>query len=154
LNYLASQNNHVIREIDQLLPAIYRRMEQQSAKLNKAKLSITQEIILRVLATWEKATMSELSRVLGTTMGSTTVLVDRLLKEGLVTRAHSEEDRRVVFIHITESGQRLLAQCQEYRVNYLTECFSGLSDQDLLGIRDALQKMAAAMSFDTNRYQY
>lgn len=49
-------------------------------------------------------TPSELSKYTGLSSGSTTVMIDRLEKSGLVTRQNNPDDRRGILVAITEQA--------------------------------------------------
>lgn len=48
--------------------------------------------------------MSSIARELAVTVGTLTISVNSLVKKGYVTRKRSNEDRRVVFISLSEKG--------------------------------------------------
>lgn len=53
--------------------------------------------------------MSDLSRFLLVSNGNVTGIVDRLVSEGLVTRARRNGDRRTSMVRLTEEGSRSFA---------------------------------------------
>ena len=68
----------------------------------------------------EAVKMSELSRMLLVSNGNSTAVVDRLEKEGLVQRLPSDQDRRSIFVKLTEEGLRrfeILASDHEREVD-------------------------------------
>jgi DNA-binding MarR family transcriptional regulator len=56
----------------------------------------------------EQVTISELAERLQIRHHSAVGLVDRLEEQGLVERIQNQQDRRQVFIHLTEKGLRIL----------------------------------------------
>jgi DNA-binding MarR family transcriptional regulator len=57
----------------------------------------------------ERATVTELVERLGLAQSTVTELVSRAEEVGLVERAPSDEDGRVMFLRLTEEGERRLA---------------------------------------------
>ena len=55
-----------------------------------------------------RAKTSTLAGVLGVTTASVTGFADRLIAMGLITRAHSTSDRRIIYLKITPQGTRLI----------------------------------------------
>ncbi|MEI6092652.1 MAG: MarR family transcriptional regulator [bacterium] len=51
-----------------------------------------------------KIKMSEISKILGTTKGGATQLVDRLVDKKILTRNYNKDDRRIVYIALTSDG--------------------------------------------------
>ena len=103
-----------IMDINQTLPAqlfnLGKRVAQlmdkrlEGAGLSGAKLLALQSIVAAD-ASMTLVTVTCLADVMNTTKSNVTAMVDRLIAEGLVTRTHSEEDRRAVVIALTEEGQ-------------------------------------------------
>jgi DNA-binding MarR family transcriptional regulator len=88
-------------------------------------------------------TMSELSQLLLVSNGNTTAVVDRLEQDGLVARAPSTSDRRIVRVSLTTRGRRdfeQLAVDHEARVDSL---FAGASSADLDALEDILHRITA-----------
>ena len=50
--------------------------------------------------------MSDIAAKLNITVGSLTTSMNSLVKKGYATRERSEQDRRVVFIHLTLKGRK------------------------------------------------
>jgi len=58
----------------------------------------------------EQATISELGKRLHLAQSTVTELVNRAARAGLVTRGTSPDDGRVVYVRLTEEGDRRFAQ--------------------------------------------
>ena len=59
-------------------------------------------------------TMSMVAKKMGITAGSLTTAVNGLVNKKYVTRQRSEQDRRVIFLRLTEKGVRAYEHHQEY----------------------------------------
>ena len=59
-------------------------------------------------------TMSVVAKKLGITAGSLTTSVNSLVNKKYVIRQRNEEDRRVVFLKLTEKGKRAYEHHREY----------------------------------------
>ena len=85
--------------------------------------------------------MSELSGMLLVSNGNATTVVDRLEKDGFVTRKPSEGDKRVVLVGLTPAGKawfKDLAAAHEAEINTL---FSDLGHDEISTIRDLMQRL-------------
>lgn len=83
--------------------------------------------------------MSELSRMLLVSNGNATTVIDRLVKDGLATRALAKSDRRVVEVQLTDQGRtqfEVQAAAHEAEVDQL---FSGLGHEELDALREMLR---------------
>lgn len=68
-------------------------------------LSIAEMHALDAIGPYEAKTMSETAAILGITVGSLTVAIDRLVKKGYVERNRDTKDRRIVRISLTREGK-------------------------------------------------
>lgn len=76
--------------------------------LDGSGITRIQWIALFFLKTNGKLSQRELSQVMEINDSSTLRLVDRLERDGFVTRTRSEEDRRVIHLDLTQRGSDLM----------------------------------------------
>jgi DNA-binding MarR family transcriptional regulator len=62
---------------------------------------------------------SEISQVHGISRPNVTTLIGKLIDQGLAQRSHDENDRRVVFISITDKGKRATLRYRKFVKEYL-----------------------------------
>jgi DNA-binding MarR family transcriptional regulator len=86
---------------------------------------------LRLLQESRSARISELAAATGVGASSISGIVTRLEKLALIYRVRSAEDRRVVDVHITEKGERLVTGVLADRLAVLENCYAHLGTQDL-----------------------
>ncbi|NNE51680.1 MAG: MarR family transcriptional regulator [Sulfitobacter sp.] len=84
--------------------------------------------------------MSELSKRLLVSNGNASTIVNRLEKDGLVTRVSESMDRRVVNVALTAEGRRLFEGQAKGHEEVVDRLFSNLDEADLDQIRDLLRK--------------
>lgn len=75
-------------------------------------------------------TMSEISDNMQLSHGAATGLVDRLQRLGLVERNRSEVDRRVVSIHISNEGEKLIQRIHARRRSVLRKMLLRLNPEE------------------------
>ena len=85
--------------------------------------------------------MSELSVSLGVTMGNTTGLVDRLIKEGYVAREHDPGDRRIVIVKLTGKGKKITEKIIERKSSMLLKIFSSSSQKEINTILSVIERV-------------
>ena len=78
-----------------------------------------------------KNTMSVVAKKLGITAGSLTTSVNSLVNKKYVTRQRSEEDRRVVFLKLTEKGKRAYEHHREYHRQMTEAVISRLDENEV-----------------------
>jgi len=106
-------------------------MTVERNKWQTRELSASQAYLLEWLQCRGPQKVSDLAEALGTTLSAVTALVDKLANCGYVIRRRSAEDRRVVYVHITEKGSECLRQLRQQRRLMLERVYRGLSDEDL-----------------------
>jgi DNA-binding MarR family transcriptional regulator len=74
--------------------------------------------------------MSDLSRFLLVSNGNVTGIVDRLVSEGLVTRARRNGDRRTSMVRLTEDGTKSFAAIAAAHENWVGELLGNVSDDE------------------------
>ncbi|MDP0927699.1 MarR family transcriptional regulator [Paracoccus onubensis] len=90
--------------------------------------------------------MTELSRTLLISNGNATAVVDRLVRDGLVRRIHSDADRRRVTVILTPKG---VAQFEALAVRHratIDRLFAQLDDADLDMMRDVLRRLRSDLT--------
>lgn len=88
--------------------------------------------------------MSDLSRFLLVSNGNVTGIVDRLVSEGLVTRATRNGDRRTSMVRLTEAGAATFREIATAHEAWIGELLGGVSE-------DQAQRLAAMLkSFRSN----
>lgn len=90
-------------------------------------------------------TMSELSRRLMVTNGNLTGLIERLVQEGLVSRAASATDRRTQIVRLSATGRRALHAMAPEHEQWINEMFEGLSAGDRTQLHTLLGKLRASI---------
>jgi DNA-binding MarR family transcriptional regulator len=79
-------------------------MPQMEALFASESLTFSQWTVLMALREWGQSTAADLARHICHDTGSLTRILDELEERGLITRARSETDRRVVALTLTTKG--------------------------------------------------
>ncbi|TPI22698.1 MarR family transcriptional regulator [Mesorhizobium sp. B3-1-9] len=74
--------------------------------------------------------MSDLSRFLLVSNGNVTGIVDRLVSEGLVTRARRNGDRRTSMVRLTEEGTKSFAAIAAAHESWVGELLGNVSEDE------------------------
>ncbi|MEK4425047.1 MarR family winged helix-turn-helix transcriptional regulator [Solibacillus sp. FSL K6-1523] len=106
----------------------------------------SQSHILFVLERSGPLKMSELADSLNLTPGAVTVASDKLICQGYIERTRNEEDRRVVYLKLTDkAGESLKTVRDEGRIAMRT-VFSHLSETDLDHIVHVFEQAASNLN--------
>ena len=92
--------------------------------------------------------MSELAAQAYSSRSGMTRRIDRLVDEGLVTRANSDADGRGVVVALTQAGVARLVEAAPIHLFQVHELFvAKLSDKELATLASALDKVAVDCTF-------
>ncbi len=91
----------------------------------------------------------KLSNDLGVTPGDVTGIVDRLAKQGLVSREEDPQDRRVIVLQATDKGRALLANLRESGANQMAQVLARMSSEELESLSHGLSALVRALK-ETN----
>lgn len=121
------------------------------AVLRPAGLSQTQYNVLRILRGAEPAgaKCSEIAARMITRDPDVTRLLDRMESLGLVRRARSAHDRRVVTVRITDAGLRLLRRLDRPIVEVHERQFGHLGERRLRQLIGLLEHLRSASRQDS-----
>ena len=93
-------------------------------------LTKTQILILLALSGGRSLNMSQLSSYLASSKEQATRAVSPLVKDEYVTRFRSDENRKMVYVKLTEKGNQLILQEKALVKEYLSKRFESLSKED------------------------
>ena len=103
--------------------------------------------VMAALHRWRDGlTMTELSRTLLISNGNATTVVNRLVKDGLVTRIHSDEDRRRTTVRLTPKGLATFETVAAEHRDMVNGLFGDLAEDDLDAMRAVLRRLRDSLS--------
>jgi DNA-binding MarR family transcriptional regulator len=114
--------------------------------LNDYNITPPQFVALQWLFDSGEMTIGDLSSKMYLACSTTTDLIDRMEKTGLVTRAKDEQDRRIVRVVLLERGKKLIEEVIAKRQNYLAEVVCEYDRAEVELLCENLQKLHKEMS--------
>lgn len=109
-------------------------------------ISLPKFRMLLVLGELGRVPSGRLAGALGVSASSVTRMADRLVDEGLVSRAPGEHSRSVVALELTQAGHATVDRVVSWRHDELRRLLSGLEPSALAAATDALERFATAAS--------
>lgn len=106
----------------------------------EAKAIITEEFkditnndmhIIEAIGVEEPRNMSVIAGKLNVTSGTLTVNVNGLEKKGYIKRIRSEEDKRVVYIALTEKGKKAFYHHRDFHKKMIRAMIKNLSEEEM-----------------------
>jgi DNA-binding MarR family transcriptional regulator len=116
-----------------------------SQRLVRLGISMAQLHIMYTLQRTGVMTMSRLADVLGVSLSNATGMIDRLEERGYIERTRVPEDRRVVLVHVTESGSRLIEESDAVSDELMRSVLTRLDPTALPVIANAVAEVRSAL---------
>lgn len=88
--------------------------------------------------------MSRIADVLDVSLSAATGLIDRMEERGLIERARVAEDRRVVFVKVTDEGRQMLQDVEIVRGEMLRSILGRLNPDRLRALSATLNDLRQA----------
>jgi DNA-binding MarR family transcriptional regulator len=104
-------------------------------------LTGAQFAVLKNVADGIAATAADLCRTMHYDTGSMTRMLDRLEEKSVLRRERCTEDRRVVFLRITATGNELLPQLRAAAIQVLSRHLAGFSPAEVESLKQYLVRM-------------
>lgn len=128
------------------LRRIIRALDVRSRYLAKTVgLTVPQLVVLTAVDESPEITAGQIAERVSLSQATVTSIIDRLEGRRLVTRVRSENDRRKVWIQITDSGQELLAKSPSILHEEFVDAFEQLEEWEQTQILSSLQRVATMM---------
>lgn len=104
-------------------------------------ISVTDMHIIEAIGTGSPKTMSEISKILGVTMGTVTIGINGLVKNGYVDRNRSEKDRRIVYATLTPRGYAAYRHHMNFHKDMISSVMDNLSKDEAEVLTKAFVKL-------------
>lgn len=133
-------------EIDAIFEAIVylstesRRITKELAR--RAELTGPQLTVLKMLEGVGDLSLSDLSERIRAQNSTVTGIIDRMEREGLVVRARSTEDRRVVHIKLTDRGAKIAREIAVEPMEVFRSALESLTAAEMRDLLRILTKIA------------
>lgn len=95
------------------------------------ELSVNEFAVLELLFHKGSQPVQQIKEKILVAASSTTYILDKLCKQGLVERQINQTDKRITYIHLTESGKDLMSKAFPEHEHVLATYFSNLSDEEV-----------------------
>lgn len=123
------QENLSLKAFVVLVKASKALQERMMQDIKNYGMKTSEFTILETLYHKGKQTVREISESVLIKTGSITYVIDKLEQKGLLKRQYCQEDRRVVYIDITNEGKKLMDEIFPKHQQVIEELFADISDQ-------------------------
>lgn len=134
-----------LANVDQLMEAFFRyknkMLEQKQKTDTNCKLNPTKSHILGMILRVGRCMAVDVARQLSLSSGATTIVLNQLESEGMIQRVRSEEDRRIVWLSLTEEGEQLAQALNANRGRMTWELLQALTEEEQQQMLGMLKKI-------------
>ena len=97
--------------------------------------------VIEAVGLGEPKNMSAIAKVLSVTMGTLTIAMNSLVKKGYVKRTRGKEDRRVVYISLSEKGKGAYQHHEKFHRHMIDEILKDLTEEETEALMKSLTKL-------------
>lgn len=116
-----------------------------SARFARLDLTESQFGVLEALLHLGPLCQSDLARKILKSSGNMTLVIDNLEKRGLVRRERDAHDRRYITVHLTATGESLIADVFPEHAAHLTRLLNVLSSEEQRQLRALCRKLGTSL---------
>ncbi|MFC4617166.1 MarR family winged helix-turn-helix transcriptional regulator [Camelliibacillus cellulosilyticus] len=108
-------------------------------------LTYDQHFALRCIKKYEPCTSTDLARLFHVQKSAITALINRLVDKALILRERSQEDRRIVYLRLTDKGMALFEDCQAMIHDIVSVFINRLDEKEIETFIATYEKISVAM---------
>ncbi|HHY69362.1 MAG TPA: MarR family transcriptional regulator [Firmicutes bacterium] len=139
---LAEDNRRTtVGQIIRLLHSISGKFGKEITRAMEGRVSASQFIMLMILKQTGPAKASEIAKKMQLTPSAITFMSKDLFGKNLIKRKRDDDDRRAVYIHITEEGFRIVEEIETSIRQSLEGLLVNLTNAELSNIVLILDKL-------------
>ncbi|ADM38163.1 MarR family transcriptional regulator [Bacillus spizizenii] len=128
-------------DMETLLRKVFKQIRNEINEILDKELSRNEFTILRILNEQGPKKVTEFAPILEVSASHITAVTDALVEKEWITRIRSKEDRRIIRIHITEAGEKVLQHFNEKKTEYFFKRFDCYSDAELASLIELFSKL-------------
>ncbi len=115
--------------------------DQIKVEISKNDLNITEFSVLETLYHKGQQTIHQIGKSILISSGSMTYVIDKLEKKGLLKRTDCPNDRRAIFITLTQNGEELMNKIMPEYEEFINKMFDSLNHEEAESLVRLLQKV-------------
>ncbi|AEN89640.1 MarR family winged helix-turn-helix transcriptional regulator [Priestia megaterium] len=131
--YSKEEISHQLESIDHVKEALLKYKNTvigEKYDLLPYHLTSTKEAILKTIHDKKSCIVSDITKVLGLSPGAITIVLNQLEDDELVNRIYKKQNRRSVWVELTEKGKKVVEILQATRVDFWSDLLSHLSEEE------------------------
>ncbi|HHY28708.1 MAG TPA: MarR family transcriptional regulator [Desulfitobacterium dehalogenans] len=129
-------------KINEIMEKFRRNMinKKKTGEIPRSELNLLK--VIKMNSTEDQgATMSSLSDHLEISKSAVSQMVNHLEDEGYIERLFTKNDRRLVYVRLTDEGEQYMAQRYQKFLQSMTEIFNRMGEKDTEELLRLLEKL-------------
>lgn len=139
--------NHLICRIKYLSGRIINKLLQEN---NIKEINSEQEKIIYILKGSEKISTNELSKQTGLALNSLTIMLNKMEKEGIVSRKVCPKDKRKKYIHLNEKFKNFNESIEKTYCVFDNILLKDFNEKEKENLENYLKKIISNLEYATN----
>ncbi|MCG3417546.1 MarR family winged helix-turn-helix transcriptional regulator [Oceanobacillus jordanicus] len=139
--------NEILKLDNQICFQLYATTREMTKRyrplLEELNVTYPQYLVLLVLWETDRISVKALGKRLFLDSGTLTPMLKRMEEHGLIQRARSKEDERVVEVVLTEQGQQAEKQAEQIPLQFIEQ--TNLNEEEVIQLKQTLSKMLAQL---------
>ncbi|WP_427110256.1 MarR family transcriptional regulator [Lysinibacillus xylanilyticus] len=148
LNQYEDLNFKKLEELSLLVLRKFTMAYTVPPEAKEARISNSQYLILEILRNEGRKSSSELAQFFKITLPAVTNLSKKLVDGGYIERIHSESDRRLVLLQITQKGLHFLNVMDETGKDIIKTLWGNLSPEEVQQLNSIFQKAIGGKQYE------
>ncbi|ALC80243.1 MULTISPECIES: MarR family winged helix-turn-helix transcriptional regulator [Bacillus] len=121
--------------------SVHRRGDRLTKQQLISDLTVDQHYTMRFVASNGECTSTELAQHFDVEKSAVTSIIKRLVDKKLISRRRDQNDRRVVYLSLTEEGRKLYDECEERIYKIVGNFISKFNDEEISGFIKTYEKL-------------
>jgi MarR family 2-MHQ and catechol resistance regulon transcriptional repressor len=118
--------------------------DQVKKDISSYDMKTSEFTVLEALYHKGRQTVKEISNAVLINIGSITYVIDKLEAKGLLERINCKDDRRVIFIQITDQGTQLMDEVFPKHRQVIESIFADINAEEKAFLIDILKRVGTA----------
>ncbi|MGG4490579.1 MarR family winged helix-turn-helix transcriptional regulator [Metabacillus idriensis] len=123
----------------------YRKLNKMTRshlnELLETYLPFNEFMVLRLIHEQKQINVSQIAEKLSVSASHITSVSEKLIKKGFLTRIRAADDRRVVYLELTETGERVKTEVETTITEYFHQKLENVSDEEIMMFNRLLTKL-------------
>lgn len=98
-------------------------------------------MVLRMLLDQRQQNVSQIAEKLSVSSSHITAVSEKLIQKGYLSRVRAEEDRRMVYLTLTDSGERVAIEVEKTITGYFHQKLENVTDEEIIVFNRLLTKL-------------